>query len=65
MMFFPWIKDRKESLIAQAPSTASSKPGRLHTELLLIHPLLNNVSFSVNIIKSISKQANTGLVIVL
>lgn len=30
--------------MAHAPSTASSNPGRRHTELLLIQPLLNNVS---------------------
>ncbi|TNN65479.1 hypothetical protein EYF80_024298 [Liparis tanakae] len=42
--FLPGMEDRKESLMAQAPSTASSKPGRRHTELLLIQPLLNSVS---------------------
>lgn len=40
----PGIEDWNESLMAHAPSTASSNPGRRHTELLLIQPLLNNVS---------------------
>lgn len=40
----PGMEDRKESLIAHAPSTASSNPGFLHTELLLIQPLRNRVS---------------------
>lgn len=40
----PGIDDRKASRMAQAPSTASSRPGRRHTELLLIQPLRNNVS---------------------
>lgn len=45
--FLPGMEDRKESLMAHAPSTASSNPGRRHTELLLIQPLLNNVSPSI------------------
>lgn len=45
--FLPGMEDRKESLMAHAPSTASSNPGRRHTELLLIQPLLNNVSASI------------------
>lgn len=45
--FLPGMEDRKESLMAHAPSTASSNPGRRHTELLLIQPLLNNVSSSI------------------
>lgn len=40
----PGIDERKVSRMAQAPSTASSRPGRRHTELLLIQPLRNNVS---------------------
>ena len=40
------MEDRKESLMAHAPSTASSNPGRRQTELLLIQPLLNNVPSS-------------------
>lgn len=47
--FLPGMEDRKESLMAHAPSTASSSPGRRHTELLLIQPLLNNVSPSAEI----------------
>lgn len=40
----PGMEDRNESRMAHAPSTASSNPGRRHTELLLIQPLLNSVS---------------------
>ncbi len=36
--------------MAHAPSTASSNPGRRHIELLLIQPLLNNVSSSAGTI---------------
>lgn len=44
----PGIDDRKESLIAHAPSTASSSPGLRHTELVLIQPLRNKVSPSTD-----------------
>lgn len=44
----PGMEDRKASLIAHAPSTASSKPGFLQIELLLIQPLLNRVSPSTD-----------------
>lgn len=40
----PGIDDRKESRTAHAPSTASSNPGRRHTELVFIQPLRNKVS---------------------
>lgn len=46
--FRPGIDDRKESLIAHAPSTASSSPGLRHTELVLIQPLRNKVSPSTD-----------------
>lgn len=49
----PGMDDRKESLMAHAPSTASSNPGFLHTELLLIQPLRNSVSPS-----RVGKQIN-------
>lgn len=44
----PGIDDRKESLIAHAPSTASSSPGFRHTESVLIQPLRNKVSPSTD-----------------
>lgn len=46
--FFPGMDERKESLMAQAPSTISSTPGLSHTDVLWIQPLLNKVCVSAD-----------------
>lgn len=44
--FLPEMDPRKESLIAHAPSIASSIPGFFHPELALIQPVRNTPSES-------------------
>lgn len=44
--FLPAMELRKASLIAQAPSIASSRPGFFHTGLVFIHPEWNTLSES-------------------
>lgn len=46
--FFPGMDERKESLMAQAPSSISSTPGLSHPDVLWIQPLLNKVCVSAD-----------------
>lgn len=46
--FFPGMDERKESLMAQAPSNISSTPGLSHPDVLWIQPLLNKVCVSAD-----------------
>lgn len=48
--FFPPMDERKESLMAQAPSNISSTPGLSHPDVLWIQPLLNKVCVSAHMV---------------